>query len=122
MTLNQSMHKPKGKGVEPKTWPNKDEQVRVTKYGKGKRLKSKVQCSMTEMVLPKMRAESSREILLWERFHCRISNDRAETFYRYCREKKEERRGQGSRPEGCPQHLYEHGIHVGKSCSPGEME
>ena len=30
-----------------------------------------------------MRAESSRESLVWERFHCGISNDRAETFYRY---------------------------------------
>lgn len=31
VTLNQSMHKPKGKGVEPKIGLNKDEQVRVTK-------------------------------------------------------------------------------------------
>lgn len=48
------------------------------------------------MVLPKMRAESSREILLWERFHCRISNDRAETFYRYQEKKEERRMGKGS--------------------------
>ena len=47
VTLNQSMHKPKGTGVEPKTWLNKDEQVRVTKIWKGKKTEIKGSCSMT---------------------------------------------------------------------------
>lgn len=43
-----------------------------------------------------MRAESSRERLVWERAHCRISNDGAETFYRYQKKNEDRRMGKGS--------------------------
>ena len=47
VTLNQSMHKPKGKGVEPKIGLNKDEQVRVTKIWKGRQTEIKGSCFTT---------------------------------------------------------------------------
>lgn len=47
VTLNQSMHKPKGKGVEPKIQHNKDEQVRVTKIRKGQKTEIKGSRFMT---------------------------------------------------------------------------
>lgn len=88
---------PRAKGWSPKRGPTKMT-VEWQKYGKGKDWEW-----------------SSREILLWERFSLcgLVMTERRHSIGT----RRKRRRGESARSltwVGCPQHLYEHGIHVEK--------